>query len=81
MVKRFVTLAELGEMLPSEFYYPEYDENCHMIYSKNSNNEHIIYYVYAEEGGEVYNIVANTEANARAQMLIYLIENGLLKND
>ncbi len=75
------TCAELGEMLPEGinneddcwclFYYDKYN-NCHRI-------------SYVEDCGEIVStyleVKGETEANARARMLIYLIENGLMKND
>ena len=72
------TVAELGEMLPVKFFDKEYDEEMYTVFSKN-DDEWITYYVYSEEGGEAYRETDKNEANARAKMLIYLIENKLME--
>lgn len=67
------TVAELGEMLPSSVkdYYWKYEKNWYEnCIQYQDDNFHII----AE-------INDKNEANARAKMLIYLLKNGLLKND
>ena len=72
-------LAELGEMLPSiiEIYT--------LNFYKLKNSWHIEYGC-GELGGEqpqttafLHLLQANTEANARAKMRIYLLENKLIK--
>ena len=66
------TVAELGEMLPSGFNSGRADsiapkELPAIWWCRTYNNER-------EE-------IADTEANARAKMLIYLIENNLLNKE
>ena len=53
------TVAELGEMLPK--------------YVTSEKDHEGKFFVRSEDA--VYNTLENTEANARAEMLIYLIEN------
>ena len=75
------TVAELGEMLPdllSSLTASGSDKQ--FIYQKNNGIHGIGYW----EGGnkQVFPIFSSSkEADARAQMLIYLLENGLIKND
>lgn len=73
------TVAELGEMLPREYFNPLGEESglCRLKVFKNSNsNEWAI--AYDAENMRVVCCV-DTEANARAKMLIYLIEQGIVK--
>lgn len=63
------TVAELGLLLPNWFESCKKAENewsikCYWVKDNNSNRKVIF---------------SNTEANARAEMLIYLIENNLVK--
>jgi len=57
------TVAELGEMLP--------------IYVTSEKTNKHEFFVRSEDA--VYNTLENTEVDARAKMLIYLIENGLIE--
>lgn len=70
------TVAELGEMLPSKI------QNEWLRCIKATNNAGIDWKIrYAAVGFELdYSLQFNekTEANARAKMLIYLIENNLI---
>ena len=71
------TVAELGELLPAdEEYRPAY-------YTKRESNGKWWMFSYeCDEGGcaEVcQDIYADTEANARAKMLIYLLEYKLIE--
>jgi hypothetical protein len=63
------TVAELGEMLPYWFDSGKRDNEDFIcrFYDKNTDMNHWAF--------------ATTEADARAKMLIYLIENGYLKVD
>jgi hypothetical protein len=62
------TVAELGEMLP---------DFVELTKIKNIK----IATIYSEDNGTENNVsvIDDTEANARAKMLIHLIENGLVK--
>jgi hypothetical protein len=59
------TVAELGEMLPMENVYPK------VIKTIEPNDTWTINFTSRHQDH------ADTEADARAKMLIYLIENGL----
>ena len=74
------TVAELGELLP-----PGIESHVGFNGSPNNitwgcNNQNMHGYKTCEEGAKHSHIeYADTEADARAKMLIYLIENGLVK--
>ena len=57
------TVAELGEMLPSETYSLKHWDGWRCVYAPSGPQSEI----------------ANTEADARARMLIHLLENKLVK--
>lgn len=64
------TVAELGEMLPYN--------KCQTIFKNTYRNGKIEYLFYIDPNTEKELLVeANTEANCRAKMLIYLLENKL----
>jgi len=76
------TVAELGEMLPkyvgddAQYFLECYKTDCtpnksgyQIRYSENQSAEYCLHAV-----------MENTEADARAKMLIYLLENGLITN-
>ena len=63
------TVAELGEMLPLESHYIRTELH------RNSMSDTYKYLLHIC-GKDFY---ADTEANARAKMLIYLLENNLIK--
>lgn len=72
------TVAELGELLPDDYFLKDGSRfklnSCKM----NTGRWRVSYYDgddLAEEGKTSQ--VADTEADARAKMLIYLLENGL----
>ena len=69
------TVAELGEMLPFDPRDDQDDIVPHVNDNKKRHGKWTITY-YAEG---VYHEMAPSEADARAAMLIYLLENGLLK--
>ena len=79
------TVAELGEMLPRGFYSikyvgaPEYikDKNNKIQWTGGYLNHHWMCGKIYETNE--YEQSANTEADARAKMLIYLIENKIIK--
>jgi len=69
------TVAELGEMLPkgTKTWKHLCDEKCDPRY----RGEDIGYHVQLPDIS--YAVLGNTEADARAKMLIYLLENDLIK--
>jgi hypothetical protein len=71
------TVAELGEMLPDEI---EIGEESYWLYTGRGLNQSWDI-GYRENGSIGISFIQNsdTEADARAKMLIYLIENNLLK--
>jgi len=70
-----LTAAELGEMLAPVIEADSIPKPHITGFDKT-----IECYTYLEDGAEnEAEIIADTEADARAKMLIYLIENGLLK--
>jgi hypothetical protein len=73
------TVAELGEMLPHQFYHGE--RHCVMTIAKANPTQWNVIYRYPFGGGHIQEVgmTATTEADARAKMLIYLLENHLLK--
>ena len=65
------TVAELGEMLPNSFTFEDVG-----FWLKQIRGKHFFQISY--EGETLLNrLSANTEADARAKMLIYLLENSL----
>lgn len=65
------TVRELGEWLPC--YLPE------LKFLHIERNEDGFHYYYDEKTFDGAYVIADTEANARAQMLIWLAENGYVK--
>ncbi len=65
------TVAELGEMLKPYAYYSNNMASDFPTYQENHKSWGFI-------NDEIKWVYADTEANARAKMLIYLIENKLL---
>jgi hypothetical protein len=69
------TVAELGEMLPKKIR-----ENEYLRIIKNGKNWEVAYGFFDWDGFEdTCKRTDFTEADARAKMLIYLLENKLLK--
>lgn len=68
------TVAELGKMLPKSLWTPTSENLMHCRPANRLGFWCVVYNtkVWTEE---------KTEADARAQMLIYLLEQGLIKND
>ena len=79
------TVAELGELLPFKIYSNPIPNPFELKINKLENKWEVYYLAY--ESRELNNtdlcptINANTEANARASMLIYLLENNLTKQE
>ncbi len=75
------TVAELGEMLPYEIEY----KNQYWYWSTGKSGPNTDTYSYLLENAHIHKPVEylligteNTEADARAKMLIYLVENKLI---
>lgn len=75
------TVAELGDMLPArlepEGAYKEHD--VYRLAMEKQDTRWNIVYICAKCGGRLFDpMLADTEADARAKMFIYLIENKLI---
>ena len=69
------SVAELGEMLPKK-YFPSFD-----FLGSGKNKYRVICHVNTKKYGWHHEKkCADTEADARAKMLIYLLENKLIKS-
>jgi len=83
MVFSTFTVAELGEMLPERIYGNLLPYELDII--KDKIGWYVLYsrypsiYTDSIEVFEGCRVVETTEANARAKMLIYLLENNLVK--
>lgn len=77
------TVAELGEMLPVSFMknVKGVNRKAILMFNKYSNSMYQILYNfrYPSDVDENLAVVEDTEANARAKMLVYLKEKGLMK--
>ncbi len=73
------TVAELGEMLPDKI--KDDDEEICWFYHDKNNGCHRISYVHScdEQCSPFIEVKGETEANARAKLLIHLLENGLME--
>ena len=69
--------GELGEMLPEMVYTYRTKKNCWHPDCSDTGLEHS---KLRKEKWNVAGIKTKTEAEARGEMLVYLIKNGLLKN-
>lgn len=67
------TVAELGQLLPRKFGYNE----LHTVSCPNKDTFAVFYEDYKKEPSLYQE--ADTEADARAKMLVYLIEQGIVK--
>lgn len=70
------TVAELGEMLPGLVRNGD-DENIFIESFKADNGKWTVKYASSKQGDLQVILPYSTEANARARMLIYLLENAL----
>jgi len=76
------TVAELGEMLPDTVKmkdgtaYFSIEKTCTKV--SETGNVWEVYYEWYGELGDKISEQAGTEADARAKMLIYLLENNLI---
>lgn len=74
------TVAELGIIIPHILQSKNTTQSdSHFETFKNENNQWIVTYVLKHSMPPVIAILGDTEANARAKMLIWLIENGYVK--
>lgn len=75
------TVAELGEMIPASIHSLSGAETEKPVIMQKTHEKE--YFVYGQlQSGATYPILgADTEADARAKFLIYLLENGIIKND
>jgi hypothetical protein len=78
------TVAELIDMLPTRFYYETSEglESCEYVYLRIVKYPHeyqINYYDHDDEWFNWYEINDKSLPDSCAKMLIYLIENGLVK--
>lgn len=77
------SVAELGEILPPYIFEAEHGHFHQLQSQKTEEGEWEVFYIYHWHetdhfiGEDVFQ--AETEADARAKMLIYLIENKLIK--
>lgn len=69
------TVSELGKMLPDAILF--HNSKCY-IKSQKKDNE---YKIYIDHLSRLVIFFDENEADARAKMLIYLIENGLIKEN
>ena len=69
------TVAELGEMLPNYFKH-EQRGYLNLVMKKLDDGSSEV--IYKERTDTVFGQWAETEADARAKLLIYLIENSLI---
>lgn len=68
------TVAELGEMLPESIVIA--DETFYFL----QNKEFVTYHNLNDDDADIWSEIDDTEANARAKMLIYLLENKIITN-
>lgn len=71
------TVAELGEMLPQ---YIKYEANYYILKTTKGDEAWAVDYEYETKEQKLrVGMTKETEADARASMLIYLLENKLIK--
>lgn len=81
------TVAELGEMLPRRLDHSTDELKAaglhpphmlHRLVTEHQDTRFMLAYICADCKGKTAEVYADTEADARAKMLIYLIENKLI---
>lgn len=74
------SVAELGEMLPDTIAnnYPEAEHNLHRLVTEKQDKVWNVMYICFGCKGKLTTCTANTEADARAKMFVYLLENKLI---
>lgn len=81
-ITKAFTVAELGEMLPETVNNKEDEErffNQHKASMSHGGNWQIRYGDVRPDCNVVANILSETEAEARGKMMVYLLENGVIK--
>ena len=77
------TVAELGEMLPGEFEHGVFTYHLntwwHDSLREDSNEWQVGYCLYGSEITFDGKVFTGTEADCRAKMFVYLIEQGIVK--
>lgn len=73
------TVAELGEMLPTQFYWEDSAEYVYLRIEKYPDYYKLSYFDHDDKWFDWYSIEDVSEANARAKMLIHLLENKLME--
>ena len=72
------TVAELGEMLPKRLELGSEEHPAHRLVAEGLDTAWHLTYVCRNCKGRLHSEYAQTEADARAQMLVYLLENHLI---
>lgn len=73
------TVAELGEMLPARIEYQRAEHPTYRLaMEKQDTRWNVVYACLDCHGRDFEPVLAPTEANARAKMLVYLLENNLI---
>lgn len=77
------TVAELGMLLPYSVHGKSTSDGEYRIEVKKNSSEqnHWISYLISDKNRHTPIFISNSEANGRAATLIYLLENGLMKNE
>lgn len=73
------TVAELGEMLPTHINKEKEKFYLHCTGSKGLKEWYVFYMSEEDYNPHLCSFLADTEVDARAKCLIYLLENNLIK--
>lgn len=76
------TAAELGEVLPEKLYHSTYGNFYNYYLTIQHEDGWRVWYesMSSADGSFFPDITADTEADARAKMMVYLLENSLIKS-
>jgi len=73
------TVAELGEMLPARLEYSREEHTTYRLAMEKQDTQWNVVFICADCGGRDFEpMLADTEADARAMCLIYLLENHII---